>query len=296
MIAHSGPTSGSGMRRPRRAACSAVMAPLATTLTGSANRRRAAATKARAASRSSTTANGGSASALNGTTGIRNTRPSGLGTCGPSTVRRAHGTDGHADAGADGVGGALDAGDHLAVAGGRVDAGGLVGPGGSAAPTAVDLDAAAHDDRLQRPALGGGAEDGGGGVVGELPRQGGCGPAEGFPHGDVHDDVRVERGDQVDDAVVVGRARSDGTRPCRAASGVGRHRDPPAARPSPPPRASMARGSRDRRPCHSRAHAVRLPWRNASWQQARPSNFPVAVGSPSRHPSGSTRRRDHPDE
>ena len=35
---------------------------------------------------SSTTANGGSASTLNGTAGMRSTRPSGLGTWGPSTV------------------------------------------------------------------------------------------------------------------------------------------------------------------------------------------------------------------
>ena len=74
------------MRRPRRAACSAVIAPLATTFTGSARRRSAAATNALATSMSSTTANGGSARTLKGTAGIRSTRPSGLGTCGPSTV------------------------------------------------------------------------------------------------------------------------------------------------------------------------------------------------------------------
>ena len=63
-----------------------MIAPLATTFTGSARRTRAAATKAVATSMSSTTAKGGSARTLNGTAGMRSTRPSGLGTWGPSTV------------------------------------------------------------------------------------------------------------------------------------------------------------------------------------------------------------------
>ena len=88
------------------------MAPLATTFTGSASRRSAAATKARAASMSSTTANGGSASTLNGTAGMRSRRPSGLGTCGPEHGAHADGADRDADAAADGVGGALDLGEH----------------------------------------------------------------------------------------------------------------------------------------------------------------------------------------
>ncbi len=115
-IHQSGPTSGTGMRRPRRAACRAVIAPLATTFTGSARRRSAAATKALATTVSSTTANGGSASTLNGTAGIRSTRPSGLGTCGPRTVPIRIAPDAHADAAADGVGRALDVGEHVAIA------------------------------------------------------------------------------------------------------------------------------------------------------------------------------------
>ena len=49
-IGQSGPISGNGSRRPRRSACRHVIAPLATTLTGSARPPRAAATNARAAS------------------------------------------------------------------------------------------------------------------------------------------------------------------------------------------------------------------------------------------------------
>ena len=66
---------------------------------------------ARAASTSSTTANGGSASTLNGTTGMRSRRPSGLGTCGPSTGAEAHGADRDADPAADVARDALDLGE-----------------------------------------------------------------------------------------------------------------------------------------------------------------------------------------
>ena len=68
-----------------RTAWLAVTAPGETTLTGPSNRRAAAATTAVAASWSSITEKAGSASRLVGTTGRRSNRPSGLGTCGPTT-------------------------------------------------------------------------------------------------------------------------------------------------------------------------------------------------------------------
>ena len=97
----------------------------------------------------------------------------------------------------------------LAVLARRVDVGRLVGSGRRAAGPAVDLDAAAHDHRLQRPALGGGAEDRRRRVVGELAGRRRVGPAVRLPHRDVHDDVRVERGDR---RRRCGRARSGAMR------------------------------------------------------------------------------------
>ena len=82
---HGWPMRGTVKRLPRRAAWRTVVAPAATMFNGPSCRRRAAAAVAIAASRSSITANGGSASGLNGTAGRRSSRPSGLGTCGPST-------------------------------------------------------------------------------------------------------------------------------------------------------------------------------------------------------------------
>ena len=164
----SGPTSGTGMRRPRRIAWSAVIAPLATTLTGSSRRRSAAATNARAHSTSSTTANGGSASTLNGTPACAAAGRAGSARAARARLPRRSAPTGDADAPADRRRRCA----RCRRACGRSRTSGrssrrLVRAGRRAAGPAVDLDAAAHDDRLQRPALGGGAEDRGRRVVGE---------------------------------------------------------------------------------------------------------------------------------
>ena len=96
-------------------------------------------------------------------------------------------------------------GEHPAELAGRVDRRRLVGAGRRAAGPPVDLDPAAHDDRLERPALGGRAEHRDRRLVGELAGPRRRRPAERLPHREVDDDVGVEGGDRVDDAVVVVR-------------------------------------------------------------------------------------------
>ena len=82
---HARGSTGSGTRPPRRAACHGVAAPAPTTLHGPSRRCSIAATIACAASSGCSTENGGSENALTGTTGSRSSRPSGLGTCEPTT-------------------------------------------------------------------------------------------------------------------------------------------------------------------------------------------------------------------
>ena len=108
---------------------------------------------------------------------------------------------------ADRVGGRLDRGEVAAELRRRGDRRRLVGSGQRCRGPAVDLDAAAHDDRLERPALGDRAEDR---LVAACSVRvvacRGARPTERLPHRQVHDHVRVERGDQLEDAVVVARA------------------------------------------------------------------------------------------
>src|SRR5437763_11586957 len=77
--------TGNGTRPPRRAACHGVAAPSPTTLQAPSSRRSIAATIVCAASSGCRSENGGSDIALTGTTGSRNNRPNGLGTCEPTT-------------------------------------------------------------------------------------------------------------------------------------------------------------------------------------------------------------------
>ena len=236
------------------------MAPLATTLTGSSRRRCAAATKARAdldvlddgERRIGEHAERDHRHAQQPPERARHVR----------TEHRAHadGTDSDADAPPDGrrrssrcrpaSARSRSSGSTSASSSGRV---------GDAARPPVDLDAAAHDDALERPALGRGAEDRRGGVVGQLAGLVGRGPAVGLPHRDVDDDVGIEGGDRLDDAVVVVRRDEVERRPVQTPSrriDVDARR---ARRPTAPLRAARRRASRGHRPCRSPGPADRPP-------------------------------------
>ena len=67
----------------------------------------------------------------------------------------------------------------------------------------VDLDPAAQDDRLERPALRHRAQHRDHRVVGEPPRGVGCRPGVWLPHCEMHQHMRVEPGHLADDAVVL---------------------------------------------------------------------------------------------
>ena len=108
--------------------------------------------------------------------------------------------DGDTDPPADLASRTLDVGEHVAVLGGGVQRGVLGGTGGRVAGPAVDLDAAAHHHALQRRALGRGTDHGGGGVGGELASVSQAGSSIGFPDAQVDEHVRVELGDDIDDA------------------------------------------------------------------------------------------------
>lgn len=110
-----------------------------------------------------------------------------------------------ADPPADLPGGALDVGQHVAVLAGGPQWGVLGGAGERAAAAPVDLQTAAHHHRLQRRALRSGADDGRGGIRGERAGMVQRGAGVGFPDADVDDDVRVELGDDVDDAFALRR-------------------------------------------------------------------------------------------
>ena len=68
----------------------------------------------------------------------------------------------------------------------------------------IDLDATAHHDRLQRPAFGGRAHDRCGRLVGELSGVVGAGTRMRFPHGQMDEDMRIERSDHIDDPFAIG--------------------------------------------------------------------------------------------
>ena len=68
---------------------------------------------------------------------------------------------------------------------------------------AVDLHPAAKHHGLQRRALGGRAHDGGGGVGGEPPGVRKTDAGVGLPDAEIDEHVRVERGDDLDDAIAL---------------------------------------------------------------------------------------------
>ena len=73
----------------------------------------------------------------------------------------------------------------------------------STAATTVDLDAAAHDDRLEGGTFRSCCDDRGCCLTGEPFGQGGSGACIGLPDRQVNQHVRVERGDDIDDALAV---------------------------------------------------------------------------------------------
>ena len=118
--------------------------------------------------------------------------------------RQAQQAHRHADALASLPGSGFEAGEHASVLGGGLGGHRLVGPGERVPAPAVQLDPAAHHDALQRAALGGSADEGCGGGIGEGTGEAGAGPGVGLPHRQVHEYMGVERGDHIDDAVAVG--------------------------------------------------------------------------------------------
>ena len=123
----------------------------------------------------------------------------------PEHAPEADGGDRDADPPPDVTGGDLDLGERPAELAGRSDRRRLVGAGRRAAGPAVDLDAAADDDRLQRPALGGCAERRDRRLRGQRLGRLRVGSAERLPHRHVHDDVRIEPLDKGQNAIVIVR-------------------------------------------------------------------------------------------
>jgi len=112
-------------------------------------------------------------------------------------------TDGDADAFAHTSGGPFDRGNGASPVARGSDRCGLIGPGQRAPCTPVDLDPAANDHVLEGWTLGGGAEDRGGGLIGEHGRGLGRGACIGFPHADMHEDMGIEIDDRFDDSIVL---------------------------------------------------------------------------------------------
>ena len=178
----------------------AVTAPGETTLTAPSNRCAAAATMAVAASWSSITEKAGSASRLTGTAGRRSRRPSGLGTCGPTTGARRTAVTGTSAAAAacrpiSSVVEERAAERRRSDRAGRTRRGGSPRPGGgrrrrsrSGRPRAR-----ATGIRRLRPSTPMAAE------CGPRRRVAGVGAGIGLPDREVHDHVGIEVADDADD-------------------------------------------------------------------------------------------------
>ncbi len=194
--------SGIGTRRPRRAAWSAVIAPEATTFTGSARPTRAAATMAQRGVVVLDDGERGIGESAERHPGLAQEASEGRWHVGTEHRCEADRSDGDADV------------DPLSrrcarwrrrgaspVARGS-DRSRLAGRVMRYGERPVDLDAAAHDDVFERGALGCGTEDRGGRLIGEDGSHVRC-RGIGLPDADVDQHVRVELGDGFDDSVVL---------------------------------------------------------------------------------------------